>query len=1126
MGEDGKRYLFLSGGDRVRLKDDGLATDGAVEHVYDPWRYPDDWVVESFSPEGPKVMRHGNYFYMITAVGGTAGPPTGHMVIAARAKSIHGPWENCPDNPLVRTTDAREKWWSRGHASVFEGPNGDWWSVYHGYENGYWTLGRQTLLDRIEWTADGWLSLRRLGSLVCAEEAREVQSAQSPHRAVRRFQQRQVRHPVGVLRSGRERTRARRVRERRAGGRRQGRQPGQLLADHAASPAIRRTRCEVEIEVEGAATGGVLFFYNKRMYCGLGFNERQLVRHRTAIDANRRKPAGIERRMFIRFENNRHIVTFHHFARRQDLDEVRYADGSVGLSPQHGLRFPEPAARLLLGGRGQGPLPEFQVPGDLKMRGCFVACVVVIAVGMTATNGARARSRLPTQLVAFPGAEGAGRFSLGGRGGRVIKVTTLADGGPGSLRAAIEAAGPRIVVFDISGTITLVKPLTIREPRITIAGQSAPGDGITIRNQSLKVEAGDVVIRYIRSRLGDEGGTQGDAIWVHSGRRIILDHVSTSWSVDETLSVNNAFRAPGDGFYDVTVQWSFITESLNRSLHVKGPHGYGSLIAGGFGTRISFHHNLWAHHSGRNPRPGNPAQPEEDPAGSFHDYRSNVFYDWGGIHAGYNADTGPLQRSIVQYNFIDNTYLPGPASTGRIAFDESNELAKAYFAGNTMDGVLPEDPWSLTSGKNGASWRLTAPVDVAPVMPEPAAVSYERVLANAGASLARDAVDLRVVQSVRDRSGGLINSQKDIGGWPELKSLPPFADGDQDGMPDHWERARSLNLAADDSAADADRDGYTNLEEYLNELVAPRAVPRVTANGAVYPTLGAAIEALPATGGEILLAPGEYREKLTIARPGVTLRGLGRGPEGVTLVWGDSALTAGGTVKSASLTVTGDDFRATNLTIQNDYELRVVPRSQAVALSVNGDRAVFERVRLLGAQDTLHAATKKCAAEPCPTSRQIFRDCYIEGHVDFIFGDSKAYFDRCRIHAIANSEIMITAHARTAPDQDRAYVFDRCRITADPGAVTIYFGRPWRDYARVIFLDTQLDAAIHPEGWREWTPGTTERLRVAWYAEHGSKGLNSTQDTREPHAIHLTAAQARQWRKWGHSLFPSKRGRT
>jgi beta-xylosidase len=156
VGEDGKRYLFLSGGDRVRLTDDGLATDGPVVHVYDPWRYPEEWDVEAFAPEGPKVMRHGDWFYLTTAVGGTAGPPTGHMVIAARSRSIHGPWEDAPHNPLVRTQSATEKWWSRGHATLVAGPEDTWWMLYHGYENSFWTLGRQTLLDPVEWTADGW----------------------------------------------------------------------------------------------------------------------------------------------------------------------------------------------------------------------------------------------------------------------------------------------------------------------------------------------------------------------------------------------------------------------------------------------------------------------------------------------------------------------------------------------------------------------------------------------------------------------------------------------------------------------------------------------------------------------------------------------------------------------------------------------------------------------------------------------------------------------------------------------------------------------------------------------------------------------------------------------------------
>jgi xylan 1,4-beta-xylosidase len=157
VGEDGKRYLFVSGIKYVRLTDDGLKADGELKHAYDPWRYPEDWVTENFAPEGPKLIRHGDWFYLLTAVGGTAGPPTGHMVIAARSRSVHGPWEHCPHNPIIRTKSAEEPWWSRGHATLVEGPTaGDWYMVYHGYEAGFWTLGRQTLLEPIEWTDDGW----------------------------------------------------------------------------------------------------------------------------------------------------------------------------------------------------------------------------------------------------------------------------------------------------------------------------------------------------------------------------------------------------------------------------------------------------------------------------------------------------------------------------------------------------------------------------------------------------------------------------------------------------------------------------------------------------------------------------------------------------------------------------------------------------------------------------------------------------------------------------------------------------------------------------------------------------------------------------------------------------------
>ena len=157
VGEDGRRYLFVNGIRKIRLTDDGLATDGELVDSYNPWRYPDHWITENFAPEGPKLLWRDGWLYLITAVGGTAGPPTGHMVIAARSRSVHGPWEHCPSNPLVRTQSNEEPWWSRGHATVVEGPAGDWWMVYHGYENGFRTLGRQTLLDPVEWTADGWL---------------------------------------------------------------------------------------------------------------------------------------------------------------------------------------------------------------------------------------------------------------------------------------------------------------------------------------------------------------------------------------------------------------------------------------------------------------------------------------------------------------------------------------------------------------------------------------------------------------------------------------------------------------------------------------------------------------------------------------------------------------------------------------------------------------------------------------------------------------------------------------------------------------------------------------------------------------------------------------------------------
>jgi hypothetical protein len=386
------------------------------------------------------------------------------------------------------------------------------------------------------------------------------------------------------------------------------------------------------------------------------------------------------------------------------------------------------------------------------------------------------------------------------------------------LRAAVEARGPRTVVFDVAGTIALKTPLKISQPNLTIAGQTAPGGGITVRDQTLIVAADDVVIRFIRSRLGDESKTEGDAIWINKGRRIILDHVSASWSVDETLSASARYDEPGQGFHDLTVQWSIIADSLRHSIHAKGDHGYGSLIRGGQGSKISFHHNLWANHLARMPRPGNYEGPDKDIVGAFFEFRSNVFYNWGKGRAGYDADVATL----ASYSFIDNAYVMGPDSLAPIAFNESNKLAKAFFAGNSMNGVVPADPWSLVDGLRAPGYRQVAPIDVAPVAADPAASAYERVLADAGASVFRDSVDAQVVAGVRDRSGKQIDSQTQVGGWPVLPAGAAAVDSDGDGMPDAWETAHGLDPKTADGAADRNGDGWTNLEDYLADAAKKR----------------------------------------------------------------------------------------------------------------------------------------------------------------------------------------------------------------------------------------------------------------------------------------------------------------
>ncbi|MBH5371049.1 pectin esterase [Bradyrhizobium sp. CNPSo 4016] len=280
------------------------------------------------------------------------------------------------------------------------------------------------------------------------------------------------------------------------------------------------------------------------------------------------------------------------------------------------------------------------------------------------------------------------------------------------------------------------------------------------------------------------------------------------------------------------------------------------------------------------------------------------------------------------------------------------------------------------------------------------------------------------------------------------------------------------------------------------------------AGRADYYSVQQAIDALPAEGGNIQIAPGIYREKVKISRSGIHIEGTGRNPEETVIVYGDGAINVGGTARSATLNAAGDEVRLENLTIQNDYALNPAnPPSQAVALSVTGDRDVITRVRLLGAQDTLFAGKGPNGR----MSRQYFADCYIEGHVDFIFGNAKAWFRKCELHGIANHAVIYTAQSKAAPDEDSGYVFDHCRLSADPAARYIALGRPWRPYATVVFLSTKIDAQVIAEGWREWAPGETNKLSTSYYAEYRSYGIGANPSRRDPRSHQLTPGEAARW---------------
>jgi len=449
---------------------------------------------------------------------------------------------------------------------------------------------------------------------------------------------------------------------------------------------------------------------------------------------------------------------------------------------------------------------------------------------------------------AFPGAEGFGSDTIGGRGGQVTKVTNTNDSGPGSLRYALEEVSvPRIVVFETGGLITLDSNITIKDPYVTIAGQTAPGDGIAIRSATLSVETHDVIVRNLRFRVGDLANGSDpisrDGIQIYSPNadseayNVIIDHCSVSWGVDENIST-------WTGTHDITIQRSISSEGLYDSIHpdTSGvetrPHSMGALL-GQDGYNLSFHHNLMAHNRDRNPKISGIINAE---------VVNNVIYDW---------IWGPTKisehKNIV--HILNNYYKQGSDSRNReIHFDylTNHPETKIYVSGNYVDPILTRAN-DIESGDERCSSSINdiivhnAPGWCDPVPPDFRALTeqflsplksvqtaqdaYLSVLADVGATIpVRDSVDLRIIDEVLNRTGSMIDSQADRDpdpsckpqdpdcGWPTYGKGTPLPDTDNDGMPDSWEIAQGLNLNIDDSALDSNGDGYTNIENYINSF--------------------------------------------------------------------------------------------------------------------------------------------------------------------------------------------------------------------------------------------------------------------------------------------------------------------
>lgn len=463
----------------------------------------------------------------------------------------------------------------------------------------------------------------------------------------------------------------------------------------------------------------------------------------------------------------------------------------------------------------------------------FIACWLLLSCN--AQKEAGTSSTLDSKPIAFPGAEGFGKYTTGGRGGAVYIVNTLADNGPGSLREAVEAKQKRVVVFAVSGTIHLNSPLTINAD-VTIAGHTAPGDGICVADHPVSIKGDNVIVRYMRFRMGDknqrggmvDGNGGDDAFGAIRRNHIIIDHCTMSWSTDEAFTVY-----AGDS---TTLQWNIISEPLNYSYHFETGdkdyerHGFGGIWGG---SHTSGHHNLFAHCNNRTPR----FNGARNKSPEFVDFRNNVIYNWGGNNT-YAGEAG-------EYNIVNNYYKYGPATSNNAKYKFLNPyrvrdvlpFGKFYVSGNYIDGskeVTQNNALGIVMNQGADEDRNTSLVakvfTTEPVLTQSADKAYELVLAHAGASFRRDTLDQRIVKNVKDRTGNLIDVQggyphgtdydKTINAWPTLTSLPAPRDSDKDGMPDEWEKKNGLDANNNkDASVKGAHSFYTNVELYINSLL-------------------------------------------------------------------------------------------------------------------------------------------------------------------------------------------------------------------------------------------------------------------------------------------------------------------